>query len=63
MATVPQDGNGNVLRYRLDNLERNYERVEKKLDALQARFTGLIITLACSAVVFALTVLAGTGRL
>lgn len=64
MATIPEEPtNGSLLRYRVTELERGYQRIERKLDSMQGRVTALLLTIAASAITFALTVLAGTGRL
>jgi hypothetical protein len=63
MAVVPQEENGGLLRYRVTRLEEAVKDLSKKVDSMQTRQTSLLITIAASAIVFALTVLTGTGRL
>ena len=59
MAAIPGPEHESVLEYRVRQLERAVSDMAEKLDRVNARFLGLALTIAASAIVFALTVLAG----
>ena len=63
MAAVTPEENGNLLRYRVSQLEIAVKDLSKKVDAMQTRQTSLLITIASSSIVLMLTVLVGTGKL
>lgn len=58
MAVIPQEPES-VLEYRVRQLEEGLRDVKNKLDRVNARLLGLALTIAASAIVFALTVIAG----
>lgn len=61
MAVIPNmPDDETVLEYRVRQLEGAVKDMKTKLDSVNARLLGLALTIAASAIVFALTVLAGT---
>ena len=62
MTVIPEE-NGGLLRYRVSELEKAVKVLSGKVDRLQSRLTSLLITIAGAAIVFALTVLAGSGKI
>ena len=54
-----EPSNGNTLRYRVEENEKDIETLGRKVDRLIWALVGLSISLATSAVVLALTIAAG----
>lgn len=63
MAVIPHDEPPrarSIWEYRVEQLEKQYEELADKLDRVNARLLGLALTIAASAIVFALTTLVGS---
>lgn len=57
MAAITPEENGNLLRYRVSELEKAVKELGARVDRVNSRLLVLAMTIAGSAITFALTVL------
>lgn len=61
--TAGEYENGGLLRYRVQELEKKTDGLDKKLDRVQATLNRLLFTIAAGSIGVTLSVLIGSGKL